>query len=474
MFDDHLAFIARTRPRALAVLTPRRRVTYAEFDADIDRYAAGLRARGVGPGSGIVAVASTSPYRRLVILVALARLGVATTAAGDVRADLKVTDRPGGEEPGVLRLDATWLAAVEAAAPAPVPSAPRSPDGIARVTLTSGSTRIPHRVPQTWRRLEANGLNALTTYLSGKLGVWVLRTSIDSSMGFNLAGLAWSLGAAVAVDYTSADLPHVMERHSEGVIGLNPLMLRELIRRLPAGFEPKPGWRIIVTGGVLPPAYAREARERLTPDIHVLYGSTEAGRATVGPARDVEAHPGAVGYAVPGVTMEVVDAEGRAVPDGEQGEIRIRGERNAGTYLDDPEASARIFRDGWFYPGDLGRRLPNGLFVIDGRIDERLNIAGFKLMPAVLENALLEHPQVLEAAAFAVPGPEGLDQCWIAVVVEGEVTREGLMERLSVARLPKVPIRFAWAEEIPRTEAGKIDRRALKAQTQAALEKNSI
>ena len=96
------------------------------------------------------------------------------------------------------------------------------------------------------------------------------------------------------------------------------------------------------------------------------------------------------------------------------------------------------------------------------------------MMPAVLENALLEHPQVHEAAAFAVPGPEGLDQCWIAVVVEGEVSRESLLERLRAARLAKIPIRFAWAEEIPRTEAGKIDRKALRAQTQAALEKNAL
>ena len=217
-----------------------------------------------------------------------------------------------------------------------------------------------------------------------------------------------------------------------------------------------------------------DARQRLTPDVHIIYGSTEAGRATVGPARDVETHPGAVGYVVPGATVEVVDAHGVAVPDGEVGEIRIRGDRNAGRYLDDAQASANSFRDGWFYPGDLGRRLPGGLFVIEGRVDERLNIAGFKMMPAVLENALLEHPQVHEAAAFAVPGPEGLDQCWIAVVVEGEVSRESLLERLRAARLAKIPIRFAWAEEIPRTEAGKIDRKALRAQTQAALEKNSI
>ena len=394
MFDAHLAFIARTHPRALAVLTPRRRVTYAEFDADIDRYAAGLRELGVTPERGIVAVASATTYRRLVLLVALARLGVATTASGDGRADLRITDRAGGEEPGVLRLSAAWLERVEAAPPVPVRSAPRDPDGIARVTLTSGSTRLPHRVPVSWRQMETGSLNALTAYASGKLGVWVLRTSIDSSMGFNLAALAWSLGATVAADFGGVDLPHLMERHPEGLIGLNPLMLRELIARLPAGFEPKPGWRVLVTGGVLPPAYARDARQRLTPDVHIIYGSTEAGRATVGPARDVETHPGAVGYVVPGATVEVVDAHGVAVPDGEVGEIRIRGDRNAGRYLDDAQASANSFRDGWFYPGDLGRRLPGGLFVIEGRVDERLNIAGFKMMPAVLENALLEHPQV--------------------------------------------------------------------------------
>ena len=126
MFDAHLAFIARTHPRALAVLTPRRRVTYAEFDADIDRYAAGLRELGVTPERGIVAVASATTYRRLVLLVALARLGVATTASGDGRADLRITDRAGGEEPGVLRLSAAWLERVEAAPPVPVRSATRT------------------------------------------------------------------------------------------------------------------------------------------------------------------------------------------------------------------------------------------------------------------------------------------------------------------------------------------------------------
>ena len=474
MFDAHLTFIARTRPRALAVLTPRRRVTYAEFDADIDRYAAGLRDLGVTPERGIASVATPSTYRRLVLTMALARLGVTSTAGTDMRADMRITERGGGDEASVIRMTADWISRIEAATPVPVASAPRDLDGVARIYLSSGTTRAPRRVPSTWRRMEAGSLNAITAYAGGKQGLWVLSTSIESGLGYNMAALAWTVGAAVAADFTPADIPYLMERHPEGMIGMTPMVLRDLLRRLPAGFEPQHGWRLLVTGGQLPPAYARDARQRITSDIHTIYGSSEAGRAMVGPGRLVETYPGAVGYVVPGATVEVVDADGAPVPDGEVGEIRVKGERNAGTYLGDDDASAHAFRGEWFYTGDLGRRMADGLFIIEGRVDDRLNIAGFKMMPNVLENALVEHPQVLDAAAFAVPGPEGLDQCWIAVVVEGEVTRESLMERLRQARTPKVPIRFAWAEEIPRNEMGKVDRKALRTQTQAALEKNAI
>lgn len=472
MFDASLAFQARVRPRALAVVTPRRRVTYAEFDADIDRYAAALRARGLGPDSGVVAVGETSSYRRLVLLMALARLGVASTTEIDRRADLRLSEQAAEDgDARVLHLDPDWIARIEAAPHAPVPSAPRDPEGVARVILSSGTTGQFKRVPLSWRRMETGGINALTAYAAGKLGVWSIRTGIDSSLGFSLATLAWSLGAAVAVEYGDADLAHLMERHESGLIGLTPVSVRRLLRALPAGFEPKPAWRLVVTGELLAPAYAREARERLTPDIHVVYGSTEAGRATVGPARHIEQHPGAVGFAVPGVTIEVVDGDGAPVADGETGEIRIRSDRNSGRYLDDETASAQAFRDGWFYPGDLGRRLPGGLLVIDGRADDRMNV-GVKLLPTQFENVLLEHPGVRECAAFAVPAPdESHDQCWIAVVPEGEVSRDDLLAHLAAGGAPQVQIRFAWAEELPRNAIGKIDRQVLRAHTQAALEK---
>lgn len=471
MFDAHLAFQARVRPRALAVLTPRRRATYAEFDADIDRYAVALRERDMGPHRGIVAVELGPAYRRVVVLMALARLGVTTTTPEDTRADLRIAERPAGDDPRIFAVDADWIARVEAAPVVRTPSAPRDPNGVGRVILSSGTTGQFKRVPLSWRRLETGGISALSAYASGKLGVWSVRTGIDSSLGFAMATLAWSMGAAVAVNYDSGDLPYLMEQHPAGLMGVTPMMLRELIRALPQNFELKPDWRIVVTGDLLPAAHAREARARLTPDIHVIYGSTEAGRAMVGPARYLEEHPGAVGFAVPGVTVEVVDADGAPVPDGETGEIRIRSPNSAGRYLDDEEAGATAFRDGWFYPGDLGRRLPSGLFIIDGRRDERMTLRTAKLTPNVLENILLGHPGVRECAAFAVPGPDGFDQCWIAVVPRGEVGRDELLAHLRNGGAPPIEIRFAWAEDIPHNDRGKVDRRALRVQTLAALDK---
>jgi non-ribosomal peptide synthetase component E (peptide arylation enzyme) len=94
-----------------------------------------------------------------------------------------------------------------------------------------------------------------------------------------------------------------------------------------------------------------------------------------------------------------------------------------------------------------------------------------KVLPDALENALIEHPQVTDAAAFAMPDAAGADECWMAVVAEGEVTRESLLALLKKSGVRLPPIRFAWTEAIPRSEMGKIDRAALRAQTAAALSK---
>lgn len=471
MYDAYIAYHARSRPRALALVTPQRRATYAELNADINRYATGFLGLGITPDRGVVSIDSGQTYRRQVMLLALARLGVTSGVTRDACADLRISDRPGEAGPGVMRLARDWIARIEAAPATDIASAPRDPAGIARVLLSSGATEVPRRVPISWERMDASSLNAITAYASGRLGLWVLRTGIDSGLGNSLSVLAWTVGAAVAFEFQTPGIPMLMERNPTGLLGLTPIQLKDLLGVLPPGFELKPGWRLIVTGAALTPVIAREARLRITPDIQINYGTTEAGGATVGPADRLETIPGFAGWPVPGAEVQVVDPEGRPVPDGEQGEIRVRSNRVMGPYLDDPEASAAVFRDGFFHPGDLGRRLPDGAIVIDGRIDDRMNIGGIKVLPNVLEHALMEHPGVRDAAAFALPDAQGADECWMAVSPVGDVTRESLMRHLGRSGILLPTVRFAWSETIPRNEMGRIDRAALRAQTLAALKK---
>ena len=137
-------------------------------------------------------------------------------------------------------------------------------------------------------------------------------------------------------------------------------------------------------------------------------------------------------------------------------------------YLDDPEETATRFRDGWFHPGDVGRRLPDGRLVLEGRIDDRMNLGGFKFMPAALETPALECPGVLDCAAFAAPDAQGLDRCWLAVVAVPGFDRDSLAIHLSgFEGLPEN--RFAWIDAIPRNAMGKVERGKLREALIAAL-----
>jgi acyl-CoA synthetase (AMP-forming)/AMP-acid ligase II len=173
-----------------------------------------------------------------------------------------------------------------------------------------------------------------------------------------------------------------------------------------------------------------------------------------------------MGHSPPGIEAQVVGPDDSPVPDGEPGEVRLRGPRVADGYLDDPQATAERFRDGWFYTRDIARRLPAGhplagALVMEGRADDRMNLGGIKVMPSVLEDAAFECPGVYDAAAFAVPDAQGLDECWLAVAGAADFERDSLVRHL--AAIPGLPEhRFAWIDEIPRNAMGKVDRNRLR------------
>ena len=166
----------------------------------------------------------------------------------------------------------------------------------------------------------------------------------------------------------------------------------------PGGFEnwlrlidEKPSYQsdievLVSAGDVLSPSLSQRLRSRICSHLVSIYGSTECSMTAVANGHEIDREPRAVGFVAPGVAVEIVDSEGRALPFGQEGEIRVRSKFAADGYFRNPEESARVFRDGWFYPGDIGSLNVEGLLIVTGRQQAVLNIGGDKVSPRVRSN----------------------------------------------------------------------------------------
>lgn len=162
----------------------------------------------------------------------------------------------------------------------------------------------------------------------------------------------------------------------------------------------------------------------------------------------------------PGVCVEIVDEADRPVPAGQPGRIRIRTGTMVDGYLGDPEATRRMFRGGWFYPGDLGIVPERGRLIVLGREDELLNIGGRKVRPEDIEDSIRAHASVADVGVCTLRDPQGGDQLWIGVV-HTTVNDNTLLEHIEcIIRYIKVGgfVGVVNLLSIPRTATGKIQR----------------
>ena len=170
----------------------------------------------------------------------------------------------------------------------------------------------------------------------------------------------------------------------------------------------------------------------------------------------------AVGFVTPGVTVQIVDQSGTILPAGQEGHVRVMSEYAVDRYFRNPKASAGVFRDGWFYPGDLGQFTSEGLLVITGREQAVLNLGGDKLNPEKVELVLLQFKGVIEAAVFGLPNEYGNNEVCAAVASRDKLDEQALRAHCE-ALVPRgfAPVRFIFADSLPHNDMGKVDRRRL-------------
>jgi acyl-CoA synthetase (AMP-forming)/AMP-acid ligase II len=227
--------------------------------------------------------------------------------------------------------------------------------------------------------------------------------------------------------------------------------------------------RIAVTGAAdIPVELIRRIVDELPfPTIIAGYGLTEGGTATAtSPDDDVETIATTVGRPRPGFELRIVDDEGVDVSRGEPGEIVLRGDSIMSHYLDDPESTARALSDdGWLSTGDLGVVTDAGCLRIVGRAKDMFIVGGFNAYPAEIENALMRHPDIRQAAVIGVPD-ERLGEVGMAFVVAragSDATAAAIIEwsREQMANY-KVPRAVELVDELPLNATGKVEKNALR------------
>jgi acyl-CoA synthetase (AMP-forming)/AMP-acid ligase II len=244
--------------------------------------------------------------------------------------------------------------------------------------------------------------------------------------------------------------------------------------------EPLPRLRAMTnTGGKVPTDAVRKLRAaNPQADLFLMYGLTEAFRATYLPPNLVDSHPDSIGRAIPGSEIYILRDDGTLCDDDEPGELVQRGSTVAAGYWNDPETTARVFRpnplkaqgspenERVVFSGDLVRRDADGLLYYVGRRDRLIKSLGFRVSPDEITDVIYASGHVLEAVVGTVPD-EARGESIVAYVVLNEGSSIDAVTKFCRAELPRYlhPGKIEARAELPRTSSGKFDLRAAQAQS---------
>jgi long-chain acyl-CoA synthetase len=222
---------------------------------------------------------------------------------------------------------------------------------------------------------------------------------------------------------------------------------------------------VAVGGGAAIQDAVAEQWKRVTGyRIYQGYGLTETSPTVTSSPVDGPEKIGSIGIPFPGTFVRIVDEEDRPVPVGEQGELIVKGPQVMTGYWQRPDETARVLQDGWLRTGDIARMDEDGHFYIVDRKKDMVNVSGFNVYPAEVEDALVKHLGVLEAGVIGVPD-DATGEAVRAYVVKRDpaLTEEQLREHCRQYLTGyKIPKQFVFRDELPKTPVGKVLRKDLR------------
>lgn len=465
-------------PERAALIHDGRVTTWGGLLERIRRLSNHLLSSGVGPGSGVAVMLGNRPEFIEAEAAAL-RVG-ATTAfiaprATDAEAQalierigatMLITDRTDvSVSIGTLHVGDQYERALELA-PSNEPHVGWAAHGKV-VIFTSGTTGRPKGALRSLDQAVSPSLFAgfLRTIPMRADDVHMVVCPLYHSSGSGFASVAEVLGnTMVLVDRFSPEAfcSHV-QANKVTTTTVVPTMLHRLASWPQARDYDLSSLRAVVcTGAPLREEVRREIRELIGNVVYDLYGSTEMGWVTVATPEDQLRKPGTVGKPVEGVQIRILDAQGRALPEWQPGEVWVRSALQMKEYYDDPELTAMRMKDGFLSVRDVGYVDDEQYLHLIDRSDDMIISGGVNVYPAEAEVALGSHPAVGECAVIGVPDPEWGQRIVAAVVTSGEVTPDELVAWCKAhASYAAVPKEVRIVDELPHNDIGKIDKRAL-------------
>jgi fatty-acyl-CoA synthase len=347
-----------------------------------------------------------------------------------------------------------------------------SPDAIAQIQYTSGTTGLPKGVLLHHRGL-TNAARLWARSLGARPGeCWLNPNPLFhvAGSGFMTLGPVQLLGAQVLCPFDPGLMLDLIETEQPAIAGAAATMVELLIRHPDADRRDLSSLRVLAAGGMpVPAGLVRRAESVLGARFHISYGQTEACGLThtVRPGDPPEVRTGTAGRPLPQVEVQVADpATGQTQPPGATGEVLVRGYQVMTGYFELPEATtAAIDAEGWLHTGDLGSMDPQGNLRIEGRLKEMIIRGGENIFPREIEDVIASHPTVAAAAVIGLPDPVFGEQ--VAACVElvpgasaGAAELQALCEQ-NLARF-KIPVRWDFVAQMPRTPLGKIQKYLLQ------------
>jgi acetyl-CoA synthetase len=465
---DRRALVERTRDGR------RREWSFGEVANDCARLAGGLLAAGVGRGDVVLTMIGNRPEWVLTMLACF-RIGAVALPCNEQLRAKDIRFRLSQAQPKLIVADERNLGELNAAGPdcpvwavpdhtllAHAPAAPveLAPEDPCLITFTSGTTGEPTGVVHGQRYLAGQMLQA-EHWLGARPGdlVWCTAASGWSKSARNVFIAPWLRGAAALLHDARFD-PHerldILADEQVSVLCMAPTEYRVIAKR--ATLQPLRALRSMVAAGeALNPEVLRVFREGTGLEIRDGYGQTETGQLTGMPIGDT-VRPGSMGRALPGVELVVDD-----------GELVLADPRTDPTFFVQHLSGSPAPTDAPWRTGDRVNVDEDGFLYFEGRSDDVIISAGYRIGPFEVESALLAHQAVAEAAVVAAPDEErGAVVRAVVVLREGvapsaELSAE-LQDHVKRETAPyKYPRLIDFADELPKTASGKVRRAALRA-----------